>query len=234
VYGISNSTSVIGVAGNAATKALVAQGYTGQTTNLQEWQNNSGTALSVVDKSGNLGVGTGSPSAPLHVYFLSSPGGPNPFLMEVDNASTAASMEARAYGVGPGFLFHYAKGTKASPTDVSVGDRIGFVVFGGYAGGAFRNAAAINAIVDAGAVNSTSLPTYLQFMTTPNGSISRLERMRIDESGNVGIGTIAPKSPLHVVGLPVYAKNADAVAGGLTPGAFYRTGGDPDQVCMVH
>lgn len=50
----------------------------------------------------------------------------------------------------------------------------------------------------------------------------------------VGIGTTAPKSKLHVTGLPVYANNAAAVAGGLTAGAFYRTGADPDPVCVVH
>lgn len=34
--------------------------------------------------------------------------------------------------------------------------------------------------------------------------------------------------------LPVYANNAAAVTGGLHPGEFYRTGGDPDLVCQVH
>jgi len=52
--------------------------------------------------------------------------------------------------------------------------------------------------------------------------------------GNVGIGTTSPTSKLHVVGLPVYANNAAAIAGGLTAGALYRTGSDPDQVCVVH
>lgn len=55
-----------------------------------------------------------------------------------------------------------------------------------------------------------------------------------NDNGNVGIGTASPTSPLHVVGLPVYANNAAAVGGGLTAGAFYRTGGDPDPVCVVH
>jgi hypothetical protein len=50
----------------------------------------------------------------------------------------------------------------------------------------------------------------------------------------VGIGTETPTSALHVVGLPVFANNAAALLGGLTVGAFYRTGGDPDVVCVVH
>ena len=52
--------------------------------------------------------------------------------------------------------------------------------------------------------------------------------------GIVGIGTPNPTSPLQVTGLPVYANNAAAIAGGLTVGALYRTGGDPDVVCVVH
>ena len=52
--------------------------------------------------------------------------------------------------------------------------------------------------------------------------------------GQVGMGTTDPKSALHVVGIPVYANNAAAIAGGLTAGAFYRTGADPDPVCVVH
>lgn len=52
--------------------------------------------------------------------------------------------------------------------------------------------------------------------------------------GKVGIGTTNPTSKLQVVGLPVYANNAAAIAGGLTAGAFYRTGADPDVVCVVH
>jgi len=34
--------------------------------------------------------------------------------------------------------------------------------------------------------------------------------------------------------LPAYANNAAAVAGGLAVGDFYRTGADPDPVCVVH
>lgn len=35
-------------------------------------------------------------------------------------------------------------------------------------------------------------------------------------------------------GLAVYANNAAAILAGLPVGAFYRTGADPDHVCVVH
>lgn len=72
-------------------------------------------------------------------------------------------------------------------------------------------------------------PAFIQFMTTSwNGAAMTplTEKMRITSDGKVGIGTNAanlPTSKLHVVGLPVYADNATALAAGLTAGAFYRT-----------
>ena len=38
----------------------------------------------------------------------------------------------------------------------------------------------------------------------------------------------------YFMGLPVYANNAAAKAGGLSAGALYRTNSDPDTVCIVH
>ena len=34
--------------------------------------------------------------------------------------------------------------------------------------------------------------------------------------------------------LPAYANNAAAKAGGLVAGNIYRTGGNPDLICVVH
>lgn len=50
----------------------------------------------------------------------------------------------------------------------------------------------------------------------------------------IGIGTPDPRSALDVVGLPIYANNAAAIAGGLLAGSLYRTNADPDLVCVVH
>jgi hypothetical protein len=55
----------------------------------------------------------------------------------------------------------------------------------------------------------------------------------VKDGGNVGIGTILPTSPLQVVGVPVYANNAAAIAGGLTAGAAYRITGS-DNGAWVH
>lgn len=53
--------------------------------------------------------------------------------------------------------------------------------------------------------------------------------------GNVG-ATNGKLTLAHIraVGLAVFANNAAAIAGGLAAGDFYRTGADPDVVCVVH
>ena len=50
----------------------------------------------------------------------------------------------------------------------------------------------------------------------------------------IGVGTSALTSKLQVVGLTVHVNNAAALAGGLSPGAFYQVfGTDPRQVAVV-
>jgi fibronectin-binding autotransporter adhesin len=47
--------------------ALIARGGPSGTANIQEWQNSAGTALSVVDEGGNLGIGTTNPGAKVQI-----------------------------------------------------------------------------------------------------------------------------------------------------------------------
>lgn len=49
-------------------------GATSQSANLTEWRNVSGTTLASVSSGGRVGIGTGSPSAPLHVVTEASDG----------------------------------------------------------------------------------------------------------------------------------------------------------------
>jgi hypothetical protein len=61
----SGGTALSGFAGDPGAIPIVATGASGQSANLQEWH--SGTAVSVVDKNGNFGIGTSSPDHALTV-----------------------------------------------------------------------------------------------------------------------------------------------------------------------
>jgi hypothetical protein len=193
----ATGVAVGGFAGDPGAIPIVAQGAASQSANLQEWRGSSG-ALSVVDNTGNLGVGT-APAAPLHLYAavptltIAEADGATPSVFQLDTYSNGGSATS-----GGGFLGRFARGSKASPANVAVGDRLGFTVMGGYAGGAFRHVAAIEGIVDSGTVSDTSLPSAIRFLTTPTGSFARQEVMRINNAGRVGIGTTSPGHTLHV------------------------------------
>ena len=95
VWGRSDSTSGIGImgqAGSAGATPIVAQGTTGQSADLQQWQNSAGAALARISKDGRLGIGT-APSFALHIVSgttgpltaASAPGAgprPNSFICE--------------------------------------------------------------------------------------------------------------------------------------------------------
>jgi hypothetical protein len=92
----------------------------------------------------------------------------------------------------------------------------------------------LHSTVDAKTFRITSLDNTTTASFTTSNTPTNNKVILVPVGGKVGIGTETPTSSLHVVGLPAYANNAAAIAGGLTVGAFYRTGGNPDSVCVVH
>jgi hypothetical protein len=92
-----------------------------------------------------------------------------------------------------------SRGTTAgSTTIVQNNDGLGQIRFAGADGTDLESyAASILCEVD-GVPGTNDIPGRLVFATTPDGSASPTERMRIDASGNVGIGTTSPTERLHV------------------------------------
>ncbi|HEX8617938.1 MAG TPA: peptidase G2 autoproteolytic cleavage domain-containing protein [Thermoanaerobaculia bacterium] len=79
------------------------------------------------------------------------------------------------------------RGSEAAPTKNNQGDEIGRFFFRGFDGSAPVASARIGSIVD-GATAAGVMPQAITFKTGTGGSPA--ERMRIDSSGNVGIGSL--------------------------------------------
>jgi len=86
--------------------------------------------------------------------------------------------------------------TRATATNnvtlVQNGDTLGTVAFAGGDGTDIQSSAAQIVCQVDGTPGSNDMPGRLLFFTTPDGSDSPAERMRIDSAGKVGIGTTSP------------------------------------------
>ncbi len=103
-------------------------------------------------------------------------------------------------GGGAQFKLGATRGSDVnSYTIVQSGDGLGTVTFDGADGNEFVTAAMIQAHVD-GTPGDNDMPGRLTFATTADGASAPTERMRINSSGNVGIGTSSPGHKLHVSG----------------------------------
>lgn len=58
--------------------------------------------------------------------------------------------------------------------------------------------------------------------------------VQLKANGTIGLQVYSSKLNLALGSTSIYANNAAAVAGGLSQGDIYRTGGDPDTLAIVH
>lgn len=107
-------------------------------------------------------------------------------------------------GTGPGVLISGGTYTSAmlgiqrNAAIATAGFPIGSLTFS--AAGSAVNQAEILAYRDAASTGSTDIPTALTFWTTLDGLSTSAERMRITNSGNIGVGLNAPASRFHSSG----------------------------------
>jgi hypothetical protein len=154
-----------------------------------------------------LGIGTATPGVTLDVA------GDNVRLTRAANP--------------PAFLGRQSQGTLAAPTATVSGDQI--TAFGGfgYTGAAYTS-------TPAAAMRFLALETFtsiangagVTFETTPIGSTtsSRTERMRIDSSGNVMVGTTSATGLFSVAGVSYGQMIATDIFGVLGNNLYYGTG----------
>jgi len=173
-----------------ASVEAVASGYVSSGFNFNT-VNTSGVGASrmVIKAGGNVGIGIAAPGGLLHVASSTTATG----LTIFEQAST----DTDSYDLS----LRKSRGTTSSPTTVVTGDDLGAIMFRGYAttNGYITNGGAQIKAIATGTIGTTRIPSALAFSTSTDATPSVLtERMRIDNAGNVGIGTVSPSSPLHL------------------------------------
>ncbi len=135
---------------------------------------------------GNVGIGTTAPLSNLEVLGITGIAA-NRYSADVSGAQIA---------------FKKARGTPGAPSTLLQNDVIGQLSFMGYVFSPtpYLQTANISANVTDPAWTDLARGTNLTFSVTKNAASVPSEAMRIENNGNVGIGTIAPGAKLEVSG----------------------------------
>ena len=186
---------IISVTDNTNAALRITQLGTGNALLVEDSSNPDATPL-VVSNSGQLVTG--------HTSALSFDGTTPQVQFHGPGSGTLAGVSDSAWlasTAGPFFTFTKSRSaTIGSNSIVSDGDSLGEVRFYGDDGTGFDQAARIQAFVD-GTPGANDMPGRLAFLTTADGASSSTERMRINNLGNVNIGTAAnPESILQITG----------------------------------
>ena len=151
----------------------------------------AGTERVRIDNSGRLLVGTST--------AIGSAGGGVNNLLQIANGNQAIGQYSANLNGGFLELTKSRNTTAGSHTVVQANDQLGILRFSGSDGSAFIAGSEIRSEVD-GTPGTNDMPGRLVFSTTADGASTPTERLRIDSSGRVGIGTNAPVYSLDVTG----------------------------------
>jgi hypothetical protein len=168
------------------------QGYNGTTwlpLDVQSFtgggwtENASANKVYLADSERNVGIGTTTPEANLHLATTASD---TNFIIDAHQTnSNDASITLRK---------------SRNNAIITSGDGIGEIKFVGHDGNDLTTVGAIIKGITEGTIAQDRIPTSLAFYTHPDNTSNAAERMRITSSGNVGIGTENPSDTLEVNG----------------------------------
>jgi len=162
----------------------------------------NGTGRLFVDSSGRLLLGTSTAAATVSISSTSST--PSFQNASTSQAGSSAGLFNWSTANSAAYLnFSKSKsGTIGTRGQVGSGDDLGSVLFAGDDGTNFVSSAGILAEVD-GTPGTNNMPGRLVFRTKADGATGTpAERLRIDSSGRVGIGTSSPSSTLEIRAVP--------------------------------
>jgi hypothetical protein len=163
IEGTNNSLPALRITQTGTNNAIVVDDTT-----------NPDTTPFVVNNSGNVGIGTQTPTQLLDVTSDSTA------ITQLSRYSTDTSSAAA--------LIRKSRGTLAAPTIVADGDTSGVIAFQGYDGAAFQSLAQISVAVD-GTPGANDTPGRLILSTTPDGSTTLAERVRVNNAGELILGS---------------------------------------------
>jgi hypothetical protein len=194
-------------------------------------------AKMTINYNGNVGIGTTTPVSTFQVnggvYVgaettfdsdITSQFGAPKFVLVDNNSANFSNVSIgntnNAYGAY--FIGAKTRSTTANAnTIVAQHDSLMVLSAWGADGATYRNAAQIGMYSD-GTPGLSDMPGRIVFFTTPDGSATLSERMRITNGGMVGIGTTVPSERLDVKGNIKYS--------GTTGGLVHKTA---EVVCTI-
>jgi hypothetical protein len=181
-----------------------------------------------VDSSGNVGINTSSPP---YKFVVNSATTYNAVGGTASSTNTVGHLTSEdgcnffldSYTTGsPGFIGRKANGTSTTPTATTAGNALVSLTGRGYGDTGWSNTGVASISFNASETfTDTSKGTHITFSTTAIGATTRSERMRIIDSGDVGIGTSSPGYRLDVVGSVI--RLAETTTSGLAYHQFGRS-----------
>lgn len=124
--------------------------------------------------------------------------------LHADKTSNGTAMLSRTSVDSGGATLEFLK-RRTNWGVVSSGDRLGTIGWSGADSVDAANAAQIYVEVD-GTPGSNDMPGRIVFATTPDNTASVVERMRIEQDGNVGIGSTNPGDLLDLLSTASYPR----------------------------